>query len=95
MFNNNVQNIVIIIILYRWACGVEVDDKFIVTGGLEYSEPDDALKTVAEYSQTGFVRYLPDLIQGRHDHACSSFVNGNGETVGIFLFHMNDNIDNH
>merc|ERR1712154_542688 len=40
-----------------------------------------ALKTVAEYSQTGFVRYLPNMNQGRYHHACSSFVNGNGETV--------------
>ena len=72
---------------------MELDEKFIVMGGYEYSKPDNTLKTVAEYSQTGFVRYLPNLIQGRFNHACSSFVNGNGETVGIFLFHKNDDLD--
>ena len=74
---------------------MEHDEKFIITGGYEGSEPDWALETVAEYSQTGFVRYLPNMIQGRFHHACSSFVNSNGDTVGIFLFHTNDNIDNH
>ena len=72
---------------------MELDEKYIVTGGYNSSEPDNALETVAEYSQTGFVRYLPNMNQGRYHHACSSFVNGNGDTVGIFLFHTNDNND--
>ena len=72
-----------------------VGDKFIVTGGWEPSEADRALDTVAEYSQTGSVRYLPNMIQSRYGHACSYFTNGNGETVGIFLFKTNDNLDNH
>ena len=66
---------------YRYACGVEVGDHYIVTGGFSSSEDDRALKTVAEYSQTGSVRYLPDMKQGRYWHACSSFINGGGETV--------------
>ena len=74
---------------------MELDEKFIVMGGYEPSEADRVLKTVAEYSETGFVRYLPNMIQGRQKHACSSFINGNGETVGIFLFYTNDNLDNH
>ena len=72
-----------------------VGDKFIVTGGRELSEADKALDTVAEYSQTGFVRYLPSMIQRRYYHACSYFTNGNGETVGIFLFYPNIYLDNH
>ena len=60
---------------------MEVGDHYIVTGGWESSEDDRALETVAEYSQTGFVRYLPNMIQGRYLHACSYFKNGNGETV--------------
>ena len=68
--------IIIIIILYRYACGVEVGDHYIVTGGVEPSEDDEALETVAEYSQTGLVRYLPNMIQGRYRHACSYFING-------------------
>jgi len=70
---------------------VEVGQSFYVTGGWLRSAPDSALKTVAEYSQTGFVRYMPDLIQRRFHHACSSFINGNGETVGIDISVSYDN----
>ena len=85
MFNNN-----LIIILYRYACGVAVGENYIITGGYEPSEDDNALKTVAEYSQTGFVRYLPNMIQRRYRHACSYFTNENGEKVRIFQFYTND-----
>ena len=76
MFKKNV-----IIILYRHACGVGVGENFIITGGFEPSEDDNALDTVAEYSQTGLVRYLPNMIQGRFQHACSYFTNDNLKTV--------------
>ena len=76
MFKKNVT-----IILYRHACGVGVGENFIITGGYEPSQVDYALDTVAEYSQAGFVRYLPNMIQGRFSHACSYFIKGNGETV--------------
>ena len=68
---------------YSAACGVAVGENYIISGGLSYSKSEDdrALETVAEYSQTGFVRYLPNMIQGRYYHACSYFINGNGETV--------------
>jgi len=84
------HNVVVYNLLHRYACGVAVDETFIVTGGYEPSEPDNALETVAEYSQTGFVRYLPNMIQRRYRHACSSFINANGDTVGIFLCHTNN-----
>ena len=66
MFNKNVINV-----LYRHACGVGVGENYIITGGYDTSEDDNALETVAEYSQTGFVRYLPNMIQRRCSHACS------------------------
>ena len=66
---------------YSAACGVAVGENYIISGGHSWQDYDDALQTVAEYSQTGFVRYLPSMIQGRYLHACSSFMNGNGETV--------------
>ena len=69
------------IILCRHACGVEVGDHYMVTGGFEPSLDDKALDTVAEYSQTGFVRYLPNMKQRRAYHSCSSFINGDEETV--------------
>ena len=59
---------------------MEVSENYIVSGGWETSE-DDALDTVAEYSQTGFVRYLPNMIQRRYKHACAYFINENGEKV--------------
>ena len=78
---------------YRAACGVAVGDSFIISGGKKEKD-DHALHTVAEYSQTGFVRYLPNMIQGRYRHACS-YYNRDGETVGIFLFYTNNNLYNH
>ena len=81
------STVIYVITLYSYACGVEVGDHYIVTGGFEYSEDDKALETVAEYSQAGFVRYLPNMIQGRSYHACSYFTNGDGETVRIILFY--------
>ena len=71
---------------------MEVRENFIATGGSSYSEADKASHTVAEYSQTGFVRYLPNMIQGRYQHACSYFTNENEEKVWLFLFYTDDNI---
>ena len=70
-------------------------ENYIITGGWSESEHERALHTVAEYSQTGFVRYLPNMIQGRYLHACSYFINGDGETVGIVLFYRNYIIEHH
>jgi len=63
------------------ACGIEVGDHYIVTGGWDYNAPENALNTVAKYSQSGLVDYLPSLNQRRYDHACSSFISDSGETV--------------
>ena len=57
----------------------------MVTGGEDESAPEDALATVAKYSQSGLVEYLPDLNQRRYVHACSSFISDSGETVGFML----------
>jgi len=65
------------------ACGIEVGDHYVVTGGLDldFSTPEEALSTVAKYNQSGLVEYLPSLNQGRYNHACSSFISDSGETV--------------
>ena len=57
----------------------------MVTGGYDDSAPEDALDTVAKYSQSGLVEYLPSLNQRRYNHACSSFISDGGETVGFKL----------
>ena len=65
------------------ACGIEVGDHFIVTGGLDVSAQHDAMATVAKYSQSGLVDYLPYLSQRRYGHACSSFISDGGKMVGF------------
>ena len=59
-------------------------DEFIVTGGHDQGA-GDALATVAKYSQSGFLQYLPSLNQKRDNHACSSFISDSGDTVGFIL----------
>ena len=49
--------------------------KYIVTGGY-YS-----MKRVTQYSVTGQATELPDLINRRWYHACSSFINNEGVEV--------------
>jgi len=58
-----------------YSCGIDLGDSFIVTGGYE-----DRV-TVAQFSQTGFVKYLGNLNQGRRGHACSKFVDDSGKTA--------------
>ena len=38
---------------------------------------------VSEYSETGFTRDLPQLLQGRRSHGCSYFENEEGTKVDI------------
>ena len=66
---------------FRYACGVEIGDKYIVTGGMNGSKFWTAINTVAEYSQSGFVKYLTPMNTPRRSHACSKFVTDNGDTV--------------
>merc|ERR1712154_79101 len=58
----------------RNACGVEVDDTFIVTGGWDDSAPDRALKSVVRYNSQGESKVLPSLTVGRYNHACGSYL---------------------
>ena len=65
--------------LFRYACGIEIDDKFVVTGG--YTRQT----TVAEFTEAGAVTYLPSLKTGRYAHACSEFVTDDGYTVSGYF----------
>ena len=76
-----VTRIYLIFYIFRYACGVEIGDKFVVTGGRNVSNGHAGINTVAEYSQAGFVRYLPPMNTPRRSHACSKYVTDNGETV--------------
>ena len=43
----------------------------------------DSRNRVSEYSETGFTRDLPQLLQGRYNHGCSYFENEEGTKVDI------------
>ena len=60
-----------------WACGIDLNDSYVVTGGF-YSR-----QRVAQYSLAGEVTYLADLQQGRYRHACTSFIDDNGVKVSL------------
>ena len=73
--------------LCRDACGIDLNGIFIVTGGYDRAADDDTRNDVvawAEKSSGGFqaVPY-PELQEGRYYHACSHFVDNNGETVSF------------
>ena len=64
---------------FRSACGIDLGDSYVVTGGL-YSR-----QKVAQYTLAGEVTNLTDLQQGRYDHACTSFIDDNGVTVSLVV----------
>ena len=64
---------------------MEIGDKYVVTGGLNHTNWPSyrfaGISTVAEYSQSGFVKYLTPMNSNHRSHACSKFVTENGDTV--------------
>jgi len=63
------------------ACGVEVDDTFIITGGFDFSAPDRALNSVVSYNSQGESEVLPSLTVRRYNHACASYLNGDRKRI--------------
>ena len=61
------------------ACGIELGDRYVVTGGHDGS----TYQTVAQYTVTGDVTYLAELQTGRHLHACSKYLDNDGLLVSI------------
>ena len=62
-----------------YACGIDLGDRYVVTGGYNGS----TYQTVAQYTVTGDVTYLAELQTGRYWHACSKFLDDYGELVSI------------
>ena len=62
----------------RDACGIDLGDSYVVTGGQNF-------QTVAQYTLAGEVTYLADLQQGRASHACTSFKDDNGVKVSLLV----------
>ena len=54
-----------------------MDDKFVVTGGINSKEK------VAKFTEAGAVTSMRNLKKGRYFHACSKFVNDDGDTVSL------------
>ena len=56
----------------------------MVTGGHNESRiyPEHSTRVV-EYTEDGTMTYLARLNTGRWNHACSKFVNDNGDTVSL------------
>ena len=69
---------------------MEIGDKYVVTGGMNVSNLHAGISTVAEYSQSGFVKYLTPMNTPRRSHACSKFVTDNGDTVSLSSKFLNN-----
>jgi len=63
------------------ACGVEVGDKFVVSGGSDRYARDWALSNVVRYGRQGDVEKLPSLTIRRYYHACASYLNDKGQNI--------------
>ena len=70
---------------FRYSCGIQTDDEFVVTGGYDESSEGWALRRVISYNKTGHSKSLADLSVARYDHACGKFENDEGVTVSFML----------
>ena len=64
-----------IVKLYRWTCGIALEDTVIITGG------SNSYGSVIAIDQYGSETNLPDLNTGRRAHGCGYYTNENDETV--------------
>ena len=69
---------------HSYACGIELDGKFVVTGG--FIRRDLASAKVIEYTEAGVATHLPSMKTGRRNHACSKFVKDDGDTVSCINY---------
>ena len=61
------------------ACPINLGSSVILTGGVR------SYTYVSEYTVTGWVRDLPELLQKRSHHACSYYDNDDGTKVDIAI----------
>ena len=70
-----------ILIFFSSACAIHLQDNVIITGGKGCG------KCVQAYDLGGPVDLvdggLPNLLTGRYDHGCGTFITNNGEIVSI------------
>ena len=60
-----------------YACSINLGSTVLLTGG------GDSSFRVSEYSETGYIEDLPQLLRGRYWHGCSYFDNEEGTKVDI------------
>ena len=63
-------------ILYRHACSIPLGDHVVITGGFF------TRTTVSKYEESGWVKDMPSLNQGRWLHGCTSFMSA-GQQVEL------------
>ena len=75
----------IIISSYR-SCAIPdyENEEIIITGGYGALE---IMTQVSAYNEAGWQRDLTPLNQGRHQHACGSYVNGGKKVNYLLLYH--------
>ena len=76
---------------FRAACGIQIDDEYVVTGGYDDTSEGKALKRVISYNKTGYSKTLADLSVARFSHACGKFVNNERVNVSIKLTNPSTN----
>ena len=64
---------------FRFACGIELDDKVIITGG-----GGDTKNTASVYNDDGWVEDLAFLNTGRAFHACAHYTSDNELVKFVF-----------
>ena len=72
---------------YRGACAIPDADSVVLTGGgmgPEFSI-DEVYNKVVRYNKDGWVEDLPQLIVGRSNHACGSYVNRDNVKVRVSI----------
>ena len=65
------------------ACAINLGSSVIITGGAYHTITRKRI--VSEYKETGWIRDLPSLLQGRYSHGCSYYDNNEGTKVDILI----------
>ena len=63
--------------LCSYGCAISDENEIVLTGGF-------STKRVAKYNRTGFVWYIPDMLNFRRQHSCASFINSDNFKVQIY-----------
>ena len=60
---------------YSYACSIDLGQTVVITGGYY------TMRKVTEYNEDGNSKELPQLITGRWNHGCSSYVDKDDKIV--------------